>query len=132
MAEIEAGSSKGFWHTLPGILTGSAATIAAITSLVAALYQFSKPTDAAQKPSANQVAGAPAEDFEAIPTQDGFTSVRETPSTKSVEKRRLAAGTVVTCQAVVKGEAIFGSSDWRYCPGVGGYIHSKLLIPKKK
>lgn len=132
MAERVGDGSKGFWHTLPGILTGAAGIIAAITSLVAALYQFYKPADAAPKLSTTQVAGVSSEQFEAVPTQDGFTSVRQAPSTKSAEKRRLSPGTGVTCQAVVKGELLWGSSDWRYCPSVEGYIHSKLLIPKRK
>ena len=131
MAEIEGSGSKGFWHTLPGILTGAATIIAAITSLVAALYQFYKPTDAAPRSSSIQ-ASVPSEHFEAVPTQDGFTAVRQAPSTKSAEKRRLAPGTGVTCHAVVKGELLWGSSDWRYCPSVEGYIHSKLQIPKQK
>ena len=130
MAEIESSASKGFWHTLPGILTGAATTIAAITGLVAALYQVYKPTPTAPPP---QVAGAvTSEQFETVATQDGFTSVRQTPSTKSAEKRKLAPGTRVACEAVVKGELLWGTSDWRYCPGVEGYIHSKLLIPKQK
>jgi serine/threonine protein kinase len=67
--------------------------------------------------------------YKVIPTQDGYTSVREAPTTKSAEKGRLSAGTVVPCRTVVKGEYIWGSSDWRYCPDVDGYIHCKLLIP---
>lgn len=127
-ADAEGDRSKGFWHTLPGILTGAAGMIAAIASLAAAVYQISKPTDPVPKP-AIQGSGVSA-DFETIPTQDGFTSVRQAPSTKSAENRRLPAGTRVTCQAVVKGEPLWGSSDWRHCPSVDGYIHSKLLIPK--
>jgi hypothetical protein len=69
------------------------------------------------------------ENYKVIPTQDRFTSVREEPTTRSREIRRLSPGTIVPCRAVVKGEYIWGSSDWRYCPDVEGYIHSKLLIP---
>ena len=128
MPNVETGASKGFWTTLPGILTGTATTLAAITGLVAAVYQFHKPPDPAKVSTQASVA---AEDFETITTQDGFVSVREAPSGGSAEKRRLRPGTAVTCQGLVKGQAVWDSVDWRYCPSVDGYIHSKLLIPKK-
>ncbi|HEX8071637.1 MAG TPA: toll/interleukin-1 receptor domain-containing protein [Pyrinomonadaceae bacterium] len=73
--------------------------------------------------------GAAQQGFETVPTQDGFVSVREAPTTKSAERRRVAAGTRITCQSVVKGEPLWGTSDWRYCPAAGGYVHTKLLIP---
>jgi serine/threonine protein kinase len=66
-------------------------------------------------------------DFQIINTHDGFTSVRSAPTTKSVEVRRLYPGARITCLDMVKGESLWKTEDWRYCPTAGGYIHSKLL-----
>jgi serine/threonine-protein kinase len=67
--------------------------------------------------------------FEITRTADAFTSVRAAPTTKSAERGRLYPGTKITCQSTVKGERLFETDEWRYCPSVGGYIHSKLLRP---
>src|SRR2546423_288789 len=127
MAERE--NTKEFWQTLPGLLMGGATVIGAMASLIVAIYQF--PTTHDQPSIVTTAPAARAESFEVIPTQDGYTSVREAPTTKSVEKQRLKPGTRIICQSVVKGELLWGSFDWRYCPNAGGYIHAKLLIPAR-
>ena len=76
--------------------------------------------------STHQVMGQTG-DFEILNTSDGFTSVRAAPTTKSAEMRRLYPRTMISCEDVVEGERLWGKKDWRYCPAVGGYIHSKLL-----
>lgn len=70
--------------------------------------------------------------FEILNTSDGFTSVRAAPTTKSAEIGRLYPGTRIACESIVKGESLRRTDEWRYCPSVGGYIHSKLLILTQK
>ena len=132
MAGTGRESTKGFWQTLPGILTGIATVIGAIGSLAVALYQIYKPADQSPKAPSDQSSKAPSQNFEVIRTQDGFVSVRAAPSTTSPEKARLYAGTRIACQDIVKGERLWESSDWRYCPTVDGFIHSKLLIQPRQ
>lgn len=68
--------------------------------------------------------------FEITLTNDLFTSVRAAPRTASPEIKRLSPESKVTCQTTtVKGESLWDNNEWRYCPSVGGYIHSTLLKP---
>jgi hypothetical protein len=53
----EAESRPGFWQTLPGILTGIAAVVTAVTGLVAALVQF-WPDSMADAPATSATADA--------------------------------------------------------------------------
>lgn len=69
-----------------------------------------------------------ANKFKVINTSDGFTTVRASPKTSSAAKGTLYPGTEVVCESVAHGEKFDGSTAWRYCPAVGGYIHSKLLV----
>ena len=68
--------------------------------------------------------------FRVTQTSDGFTSVRAAATTKSAEKGRLFPGTRISCETVVKGEQLGSTNDWHYCPSVGGYVYSKLLVPE--
>ncbi|HEX8265063.1 MAG TPA: hypothetical protein VF596_06525 [Pyrinomonadaceae bacterium] len=71
-----------------------------------------------------------ARNFRVAQTSDGFTSVRAAATTKSAEKGRLFPGTRISCESVVKGEQLGDTNDWHYCPSVGGYVYSKLLVPE--
>jgi hypothetical protein len=68
--------------------------------------------------------------FRVAQTSDGFTSVRAAATTRSAEKGRLFPGTRISCESRVKGEQLGDTNDWHYCPSVGGYVYSKLLVPE--
>ena len=69
-------------------------------------------------------------EFAVTLTNDLFTSVRAGPRTSSPEIKRLYPETRVTCQTkTVTGEKLWENNEWRFCPSVGGYIHSTLLKP---
>lgn len=79
-------------------------------------------------PSVSVVVEGNEQYFRIIQTSDGFTSVRAAPTTKSAEKGRLFPGTRISCESTVKGERVSGTDSWHYCPSVGGYVYSKLLV----
>lgn len=70
-----------------------------------------------------------AQRFRIIDTSDGFVSVRAEPTTASAEVTRLMPGTELVCSWLVAGQAIDGTTQWAFCPEVGGYIFGPLLQP---
>jgi hypothetical protein len=80
--------------------------------------------------SASPSASPDTAQFEVTLTNDLFTSVRASPRTTSPELKKLYPESRITCQtATVVGERLWENTEWRYCPSVGGYIHSTLLRP---
>lgn len=103
--------TKGFWTTIPGILTGVAAVVTALTGLVVAIRGGAP----APAPSARAVAAAPAAPAASVVTvaattplpatpasrfalraviddPDGFTNVRQTRSPSGAVLARVGAG----------------------------------------
>lgn len=67
--------------------------------------------------------------------EDHYVTVRGEATTSSAEIQRLPANQQVVCERIVSGEELLyqdkASSDWTYCPNVGGYIFLPLLIPEQ-
>ena len=71
-------------------------------------------------------------EFEVTRTHDLFTTVRSAPRTSSPELGRVYPDSKIICQTTtVKGETLWDNNEWRYCPSVGGYIHSTLVRPSQ-
>lgn len=141
---------KGFWHSVPGMLTGLAAVLTAVTGLYLAVKGQQGATPQAEPPAAvtgpvaggavsapsqppEQVARAPVANIAVadrfvltaeINDPDGFTNVRDARSTSAQVVAR-----------VVRGESFVTyaqSGDWwevRTAGGVVGYMHASRIKP---
>jgi hypothetical protein len=100
-----------------------------VSSAAALLYTRQKSTP----PTNARTTDAQTAEFEITRTNDLFTTVRAAPRTSSPELGKLYPDTRIVCQTTtVKGETLWSNNDWRYCPSVGGYIHSTLLRPTER
>jgi len=127
---------SGFWSTLPGILTGMAALITAVTGAYFAFNQAPskppqspvdtsmaapvevRPTDVAAEPATPMTAEVPA----TVNDVDGWTNLRAEPAIKAPILVRIN-----------KGEIFYTTpQDGNWWPartesGVKGYIHSSRV-----
>ena len=148
---------KSFWTSMPGILTGIAAVITALTTLVVTLTGGDAPSttapaiaparpadEAVARPAAVAPEPAPVAApelepqmpvagslFRAVDPPDHFVSVRATPTKDGREVARLRPGQTLRCTRKVSGQFRqyegAASSDWYECPEAGGYVFSLLL-----
>jgi len=79
--------SKGWWQTLPGILTAAAAIITAITGLLVALHQTGFFDHGPQPASQTQSKSLPAEQGTAAPPAAGVTASRPLTLPENTEVR---------------------------------------------
>jgi hypothetical protein len=61
--------------------------------------------------------------FRADYTSDGFVALRSGPATSERLLASVPGGTRLRCEASTNGDG------WRYCPGAGGWVYARLLIP---
>jgi serine/threonine-protein kinase len=127
----------------PGLIYAAVLILATLLmgAGVALFYERKSNTSGMQVPASPssspdmEVSGSPSASpdtaqFEVTLTNDLFTSVRASPRTTSPEIKKLYPESRITCQtATVVGERLWENTEWRYCPSVGGYIHSTLLRP---
>jgi hypothetical protein len=102
-------NKKSFWTSLPGILTGVAAVIAAITGIVAA-YNHTPPLSPSASPSSPSA------------STSSTTSPPKLSSSSSTQQQ-------YTCGAQLRGITLVGS--WRWSGTVHGASESGVITFKK-
>ena len=124
-------SSKTFGARNLLIVGGLVVLTAAIVFATVTIF-LKKPAQQPPATDSKPTQSAGTAEFEITRTHDTFTSVRAAPRTSSPELGRVYPESKIVCQTTtVKGETLWDNNEWRYCPSVGGYIHSTLVRPSQ-